>query len=206
MVRASVFSLVLVSSASAQEAFWPDVSYDPSVPTIEQVLGHAPGDRIVSHAEMLEYLEALSEARPAQIQVHEYARTWGGRTNHYYFDLNRDWLALTQPETQGHVRAILESFSQIFIALHETGGNSTYYFTPEADPLQPSHHFGPERNARCLRTQQREVVRHLRISLLHARDLRRLLPGLRRELAAFSRHTRGDLRASVGTWARVPAK
>ena len=134
MVRASVFSLVLVSSASAQEAFWPDVSYDPSVPTIEQVLGHAPGDRIVSHAEMLEYLEALSEARPAQIQVHEYARTWGGRTNHYYFDLNRDWLALTQPETQGHVRAILESFSQIFIDLHETGGNSTYYFTPEAIP------------------------------------------------------------------------
>ena len=41
---------------------------------------------------------------------------------------------MTQPETQGHVRAILESFSQIFIDLHETGGNSTYYFTPEAIP------------------------------------------------------------------------
>ena len=29
-----------------------------------------------------------------------------GRTNHYYFDLNRDWFYLTQPETQGRVKLI----------------------------------------------------------------------------------------------------
>ena len=46
---------------------------------MEQVLGHAPGERIVSHAEMLHYLDALVEARPQQIQVHEYAQSWEGR-------------------------------------------------------------------------------------------------------------------------------
>ena len=69
MVRASVFSFIptlfLVGYVSAQEAFWPGASYDSTVPTMEQVLGHAPGDRIVSHAEMLEYLRALTEARAA---------------------------------------------------------------------------------------------------------------------------------------------
>jgi hypothetical protein len=237
---------------------------------MEQVLGHAPGERIVSHSEMLRYLDALVAAKPEQIQLHEYARTWegralvyavigseanmartaeirrdmkrladprvtsdadasaiiqnqpaitwlaygvhgneisspdaglytayhllaaqndelvttilaeslviivptqnadgrdrfvnhyrvakgivasahpaaaehdepwpGGRTNHYYFDLNRDWLALTQPETRGHVRAYLEWLPQVFVDLHEMGGNSTYYFAPEARPYNP---------------------------------------------------------------------
>ncbi|MGH9594824.1 MAG: M14 family zinc carboxypeptidase, partial [Bryobacteraceae bacterium] len=29
----------------------------------------------------------------------------GGRTNHYLFDMNRDWFAMTQPETQGRIKA-----------------------------------------------------------------------------------------------------
>ena len=81
MLRTTVLcSLLLVAPSSfAQNAFWPGVAYDSSVPTMEQVLGHAPGERIVSHAEMLDYLDALVEARPQQIQVHEYAQSWEGR-------------------------------------------------------------------------------------------------------------------------------
>src|ERR1700722_2798949 len=60
-----------------------------------------------------------------------------GRTNHYLFDLNRDWFALTQPETRGRIQALLEWYPLVFVDLHEMGSESTYYFTPEADPYNP---------------------------------------------------------------------
>lgn len=266
------YALILLAAiaVAADDSLWPGVEYDPSVPSFEDVLGHAVGERIVSHTDILEYLDALAEARPRQLQVFEYARSWedrslvyavvgseanmarldqiranrkrladprassedearelietepaitwlaygvhgneisspdaglftayhllaarddeiadlilaesliiivptqnpdgrdrfvhanrmseglepmahavaaerdepwpGGRTNHYYFDLNRDWLALTQPETRGHVAALLEWYPQIVVDLHEMSGDSTYYFAPEADPYNP---------------------------------------------------------------------
>src|SRR6185436_17628752 len=68
----------------------------------------------------------------------EHDQPWpGGRSNHYLFDLNRDWFALSQPETQGRVRVFLEWFPQVTADLHEMGGDSTYYFAPPADPLNP---------------------------------------------------------------------
>lgn len=60
-----------------------------------------------------------------------------GRTNHYLFDMNRDWFALTQPETRARVRAFLDWFPVIFVDLHEMGTNETYYFSPEAEPYNP---------------------------------------------------------------------
>jgi len=68
----------------------------------------------------------------------EHNEPWpGGRTNHYYFDLNRDWFALTQPETRGRIKILLEWYPQVMADLHEMGGNSTYYFAPGADPFNP---------------------------------------------------------------------
>ncbi len=68
----------------------------------------------------------------------EHAENWpGGRTNHYLFDMNRDWFALTQPETRGRVKILQEWYPQVFVDLHEMGGNSTYYFAPEAVPYNP---------------------------------------------------------------------
>ena len=68
----------------------------------------------------------------------EHSEAWpSGRTNHYSFDLNRDWIGITQPETIGHVKALQEWYPQVFIDLHEMGTDATYYFTPEADPYNP---------------------------------------------------------------------
>ncbi len=68
----------------------------------------------------------------------EHSESWpGGRTNHYYFDLNRDWLGITQPETIGHVKALQEWYPLVFIDLHEMGTDAQYYFTPESDPYNP---------------------------------------------------------------------
>jgi hypothetical protein len=68
----------------------------------------------------------------------EHEEPWpGGRANHYLFDMNRDYFALTQPETQGRAKVMLEWFPQVVVDLHEMGGNSTYYFAPPAEPFNP---------------------------------------------------------------------
>jgi len=61
----------------------------------------------------------------------------GGRTNHYLFDMNRDWFALTQPETRGRIRILREWLPLAFVDAHEMGTDSTYYFAPEAVPYNP---------------------------------------------------------------------
>lgn len=68
----------------------------------------------------------------------EHREVWpGGRTNHYLFDMNRDWFAQTQPETRARLKAYLAWYPQVFVDLHEMGSNATYYFAPPADPLNP---------------------------------------------------------------------
>ena len=61
----------------------------------------------------------------------------GGRMNHYNFDLNRDWFALTQPETQGQTKAFLEYYPQVVVDAHEMGRDGNFFFPPEADPINP---------------------------------------------------------------------
>ena len=60
-----------------------------------------------------------------------------GRTNHYLFDMNRDWFALTQPEVAGRVEAFLEYHPLVYVDLHEMGSNRTFYFPPPAEPYNP---------------------------------------------------------------------
>ncbi|HSL21972.1 MAG TPA: M14 family metallopeptidase [Vicinamibacterales bacterium] len=62
----------------------------------------------------------------------------GGRSNHYLFDMNRDYLAQSQPETEGRRKVLLEWRPQVVADLHEMGGNSTYYFAPPAVPINPN--------------------------------------------------------------------
>lgn len=60
-----------------------------------------------------------------------------GRSNHYLFDMNRDWLAVTQPETQGKIAAINHYKPHVIVDLHEMGGDQSYYFAPAAEPFNP---------------------------------------------------------------------
>jgi hypothetical protein len=56
------------------------------------------------------------------------------RRNAYGFDMNRDWFARTQPETDGKVSALWQYPPQLFIDEHERGG-AGYFFPPNADPI-----------------------------------------------------------------------
>ncbi len=61
----------------------------------------------------------------------------GGRFNHYLFDMNRDWFALTQPETRGKVTALRQWQPVVYVDAHEQSGDDTYFFPPNAEPLNP---------------------------------------------------------------------
>jgi hypothetical protein len=60
-----------------------------------------------------------------------------GRTNHYLFDMNRDWLAVTQPETAGKIKILNHYRPLVVIDLHEMGGDNSYFFAPSAQPFNP---------------------------------------------------------------------
>ncbi len=68
----------------------------------------------------------------------EHDEPWpGGRSNHYLFDMNRDWFAQSQPETRGRIRVALDYLPQVTVDLHEQGGDNTYYFAPPAEAINP---------------------------------------------------------------------
>ena len=71
----------------------------------------------------------------ASIDSREHAEPWpGGRTNHYNFDLNRDWAWQTQIETQQRMKLYNEWLPQVHVDYHEQGINNPYYFAPAAQP------------------------------------------------------------------------
>ena len=59
--------------------FWPGATYDAKIPTVRQVLGYEPGDKVTSHAGLLKYMEALAAAAPNRMKVFEYGESWEGR-------------------------------------------------------------------------------------------------------------------------------
>lgn len=66
----------------------------------------------------------------------EHSEPWpGGRPNHYYFDLNRDWAWQTQVETQQRLLAYHKWMPQVHVDFHEQSYNEPYYFAPAAEPV-----------------------------------------------------------------------
>ncbi len=61
-----------------------------------------------------------------------------GRGNHYLFDMNRDWMGGTQPETRARWRAAQEWNPQLFVDAHEMSGLDTFLFYPKANPIHPN--------------------------------------------------------------------
>jgi hypothetical protein len=66
----------------------------------------------------------------------EHREPWpGGRPNHYYFDLNRDWAWATQQETQQRLQLYQRWLPHVHPDVHEQGINEPYYFAPAAEPM-----------------------------------------------------------------------
>jgi hypothetical protein len=69
----------------------------------------------------------------------EHQEGWpNGRTNHYFTDLNRDWLNLVQVESRNRIAFFHKWYPNVQIDFHEQGTNATYYFEPT-----PKSHESP---------------------------------------------------------------
>lgn len=78
----------------------------------------------------------LPDPRP---EAREHQEPWpGGRTNHYHFDLNRDWAWQTQVESRQRIPQYNAWLPHVHVDMHEQGYNAPYYFAPAA---QPYHTF-----------------------------------------------------------------
>ena len=75
----------------------------------------------------------------------EYHEVWpGGRTNHYWFDMNRDWLPVQLPESRARIKSFHKWLPNILTDHHEMGTNSTFFFQP-GEPTRV-HPLTPKRN------------------------------------------------------------
>ena len=83
-------------------------------------------------------------ADPQDAEHNEY---WpGGRTNHYWFDLNRDWLLAIHPESRGKLKWYHEWYPNVVTDFHEMGTQSSYFFEPmksngSLDPIMPKENY-----------------------------------------------------------------
>ncbi|HEY0057659.1 MAG TPA: M14 metallopeptidase family protein [Flavisolibacter sp.] len=72
----------------------------------------------------------------------EFNEVWpGGRFNHYWFDLNRDWLPAVHVESQNRLAWFHKWKPNILTDHHEQGSNATFFFQPgvpsRVNPLTP---------------------------------------------------------------------
>ena len=75
----------------------------------------------------------------------EHNEAWpGGRFNHYWFDLNRDWLVAQHPESQARVKTFQKWKPNVLTDHHEMGTNSSFFFQPGVPSRM--HPLTPEKN------------------------------------------------------------
>ncbi|MFK7960235.1 MAG: M14 family metallopeptidase [Phycisphaerales bacterium] len=116
-----------------------------TTPEIEAML-----DELVIHIDPLQnpdgrarYLAQIKSLRgqtpnPDPAALHHAGGWSSGRGNHYLFDLNRDWVPMTQPETQRRVKAYLDWLPHLVIDAHEMGTLDTFLFDPPREPINPA--------------------------------------------------------------------
>jgi hypothetical protein len=85
----------------------------------------------------LNYFNGVSGRKPnLNPMAREHHEPWpGGRSNHYYFDLNRDWAWQTQLETRQRLKLYRQWMPEVHVDFHEQNYNEPYYFAPAAEPI-----------------------------------------------------------------------
>lgn len=116
----------LVDGDNAQTKKW----LENTIVIIDPCINPDGRDRYVNWYN--QYKNTPYNTNPDAIEHHE---PWpGGRTNHYLFDLNRDWAWATQKETQQRLKYYNQWMPHIHVDFHEQGVDNPYYFAPAAKP------------------------------------------------------------------------
>ncbi len=80
----------------------------------------------------------------------EHNESWpGGRYNHYWFDLNRDWMVAQHPESQARIKKFQQWKPNVLTDHHEQGTNATFFFMP-GEPTRV-HPLTPDKNQELTR-------------------------------------------------------
>lgn len=116
----------LVASMDAETQNW----LDNSVVIIDPMLNPDGRDRYVYW-----YKSSRANILNTNYEDLEHDEIWpGGRTNHYWFDLNRDWVWLIHPESRGRIAVYQDWMPQVHIDFHEQGFNNNYFTMPGTTP------------------------------------------------------------------------
>lgn len=83
------------------------------------------------------FYNPLRRKQPDPVRAtREHQEPWpGGRPNHYYFDLNRDWAWQTQKESQQRIAVYNQWMPEVHVDFHEQSIEGPYYFAPAAEPM-----------------------------------------------------------------------
>jgi hypothetical protein len=130
------YTLVASNSAEVQKYL------DHAVTFVDPALNPDGRERHTQWANQYKASPLVSDNQDA-----EHNEMWPrGRTNHYWFDLNRDWLLAVHPESQAKLKWYHEWYPNVVTDFHEMGTNSTYFFEPmkpigSQDPIMPKENY-----------------------------------------------------------------
>lgn len=127
----------LLSTDSAEVSQW----LEQAIILIQPSLNPDGNDRFANWANMHQGLNAVADP-----QHREHVEPWpNGRPNHYWFDLNRDWLPLQHPESRARIEQFHTWMPQVLGDFHEMGTNSSYFFQPgipsRNNPATPQENY-----------------------------------------------------------------
>jgi hypothetical protein len=96
----------------------------------------------------------------------EFGEVWpGGRFNHYWFDLNRDWLPQVHIESRNRVAYFHKWKPNILTDHHEMGSNATFFFQPgvptRVNPLTPKINQELTRKIAAFHTRALDEIKSL---------------------------------------------
>ena len=130
-------SLIIAYHLAASEDLAVKTLLENTIIVLEPSVNPDGMDRFVSWVE--NHHAKTPNADPNHIEHHQGWLT--GRTNHYGFDLNRDWLLLSQQESQHRLKYFHLYQPNVLADFHEMGANSSYFFQPgipsRTHPLTP---------------------------------------------------------------------
>jgi hypothetical protein len=108
---------------------------DNSIIFIDPTINPDGRDRHSQWANQYKSINLVSDENDA-----EHNESWPrGRTNHYWFDLNRDWLLAINPESENKLKWFHSWYPNVVTDFHEMGTNSTYFF----EPMKPNASLKP---------------------------------------------------------------
>jgi len=125
--EASMLTLYeLVNPANAKTQSW----LNQSVVVLDPCINPDGRDRYANFVN--QYGNAEPNSNP---DAKEHREPWPrGRSNHYLFDLNRDWAWESQIESKHRLKLYNQWLPQVHVDFHEQGYNNPYYFAPAAEP------------------------------------------------------------------------